>query len=292
MTQFTIVVPTLNESENIDLLLTRLFALDISSEKLEVIVVDDGSTDGTPDKVRAWEKRAQVHLIERKDTPDLTASILTGVAAAHSDVIVVMDADLSHPPDRLSALVTPVLNGSVDVAVGSRYVPGGSTENWPLHRQLLSRIGGWIARPICDVNDATSGFFAFRRELAAKISGNAHGYKILLELLMAHHGKLRVIEVPICFHDRTHGTSKLSFFHQQAYIQRLITLAGGTVTLNTAGRFAIVGLLGVLIDAVSFQWMISQNAGLALAHCVSFLVAATTNYILNSKWSFRAHHAG
>ncbi|MBL8498706.1 glycosyltransferase [Nitrosomonas sp. JL21] len=292
MTQFTIVVPTLNESENIDLLLTRLFALDAPRDNFEVIVVDDGSNDGTTDQVRAWEKRAPVRLIERSSKPDLTASILAGVAAAHSDVIVVMDADLSHPPERLSALVTPVLNGNFDVAVGSRYVPGGSTENWPLHRQLLSRIGGWIARPICDVNDATSGFFAFRRELAAAISDNAHGYKILLELLMAHHGKLRVTEIPICFHDRTHGTSKLSFFHQQAYIQRLITLAGGTVTLNTAGRFAVVGLLGVLIDAIAFQWMIAQDAGLALAHCVSFLVAATANYILNSKWSFRAHHAG
>ncbi|MBA3755370.1 MAG: glycosyltransferase family 39 protein [Nitrosomonas sp.] len=292
MTQFSIVVPTLDESENIDLLLTRLFALDLNPDTFEVIFVDDGSTDGTPDKVRAWESQSNVRLIQRQEKPDLTASILAGAAAAKSDVIVVMDADLSHPPERLSAVVTPVLNGNYDVAIGSRYIAGGSTENWPLHRQLLSRIGGWIARPICDVNDATSGFFAFRRELAVSISNNAHGYKILLELLMANHGKLRVTEVPICFHDRTHGTSKLSFSHQRAYVQRLITLAGGTVTLNTAGRFAVVGLLGVLIDAIVFQWMISRDAGLALAHFVSFFVAATANYTFNSKWSFREHHAG
>jgi len=292
MTQFSIVVPTLNESENIDLLLTRLFALDLNPDTFEVIFVDDGSTDGTPDKVQAWESRSNVRLIQRQEKPDLTASILAGAATAKSDVIVVMDADLSHPPERLLAVVTPVLNGNYDVAVGSRYIAGGSTESWPLHRQLLSRIGGWIARPICDVNDATSGFFAFRRELATSISNNAHGYKILLELLMANHGKLRVTEVPICFHDRTHGTSKLSFSHQRAYVQRLITLAGGTVTLNTAGRFAVVGLLGVLIDAIVFQWMISRDTGLALAHFVSFFVAATANYTFNSKWSFREHHAG
>ncbi|MBP6367084.1 MAG: glycosyltransferase family 39 protein, partial [Nitrosomonas sp.] len=186
----------------------------------------------------------------------------------------------------------PVLDGTHDVVVGSRYIAGGNTENWPLHRQLLSRIGGWIARPICDVNDATSGFFAFRRELAASISNHAHGYKILLELLMANQGKLRVTEVPIIFHDRTHGTSKLSFSHQRAYIQRLITLAGGTATLNTAGRFAVVGLFGVLIDAIIFQWMINRDAGLALAHFVSFFVAATINYTFNSQWAFREHHAG
>ncbi|MCE7914704.1 MAG: glycosyltransferase [Nitrosomonas sp. PRO4] len=292
MTQFSIVVPTLNESENIDLLLTRLFALDFKAESFEVIFVDDGSSDGTPEKVRAWEKRANVHLIERLEKPDLTASILAGVAAARNDVIVVMDADLSHPPEYLSAIVRPVIDGEYDVVIGSRYVAGGRTENWPLHRQLLSRIGGWIARPICDVNDVTSGFFAFRRDLAAKISGNAHGYKILLELLMAHHGEIRVAEIPICFHDRTHGKSKLSFAHQRAYIHRLLTLAGGIVTLNTAGRFAVVGLLGVLVDAIVFQWMINNNAGLALAHFVSFFVAATTNYALNSKWSFRDHHSG
>ncbi|GKS70290.1 dolichol-phosphate mannosyltransferase [Nitrosomonas sp. PY1] len=292
MTQFSIVIPTLNESENIDSLLKRLFALSFPVGHFEVIVVDDGSTDGTQDKVKAWSINSAVRLIERKAKPDLTASILAGVAVAQSEVIVVMDADLSHPPESVPAVVSPILEGQYDIAVGSRYIPGGSIENWPLHRKLLSRVGGWIARPICDVNDATSGFFVFRRELANSISDEAQGYKILLELLMANHGKIRTIEIPICFRDRTHGTSKLSLFHQQAYLQRLITLAGGTATLNTAGRFAVVGLIGVIIDALVFQWMMTQNAGLALSHFVSFFVAATSNYIFNSKWSFREHHAG
>ena len=292
MTRFSIVVPTLNEAENIDLLLTRLFSLKFAPDSFEVIVVDDASTDGTPDKVNAWVNRANVRLVERKKNPDLIASVLAGVAVATSDVIVVMDADLSHPPDRLHALVTPILDGNYDVALGSRYVPGGSIENWSLYRQWLSRIGSYLASPICDVSDATSGFFAFRRDLAGTIPDDARGYKFLLELLMAGHGKLRVIEVPICFRDRIHGISKLSFSHKWTYVQRLVTLAGGTITMNTASRFAMVGLFGVLIDALVFQWMVSRDAGLALAHIVSFLVAVSVNYSLNSKWSFRQHHGG
>lgn len=292
MTDFSIVVPTLNEAENIDLLLTRLFSLELASDSFEVIIVDDASTDGTPEKVRAWTNRANVRLVERKEAPDLTASVLAGVAQASSDVIVVMDADLSHPPEQLPALVAPVLHGKCDVAVGSRYVAGGAVENWPWHRQWLSRIGSYLARPICDVADATSGFIAFRRDLTRTIPKDARGYKFLLELLMAGQGKLRVIEVPICFRNRMHGISKLSFFHIVTYLQRLITLAGGTVTINTASRFAIVGLFGVLVDALVFQWLINHGAGLALAHIVSFLVAVSVNYALNSKWSFRNYHGG
>jgi len=292
MTQFSIVIPTLNESENIDPLIERITALDFPDGHFEIIIVDDGSTDHTQDKVRRWSSNSNVRLIERTEKPDLTAAILAGVAAAKSNIIVVMDADLSHPPENIPAVVSPLLKGEYDLVVGSRYIPGGNIENWPLHRKLLSRVGGWIARPICDVNDPMSGFFAFRKELANNVSNDAQGYKILLELLMANYGKIRVTEVPICFRDRIHGTSKLSIFHQRAYLQRLITLAGGTATLNTAGRFAIVGLIGVFIDAIVFQWMITQGAGLALAHFVSFLVAATSNYVFNSKWSFREHHAG
>ena len=227
MSEFSIVIPTLNEAENIDFLLTRLFALNLSPHSFEVIFVDDGSNDDTPEKIRAWQNHAKkISLIERKDRPDLIASVLAGAARANNHVIVVMDADLSHPAERLSAIVSPIFDDKFDVVIGSRYIHGGSTENWPLHRKLLSRMGSWLARPFCDVNDATSGFFAFRREFAQTISHKAHGYKILFELLMANKGKLRVAEVPICFSNRIHGTSKLSFTHQRTYLQRLVTLTG------------------------------------------------------------------
>lgn len=285
------VVPTLNEADNIDPLLTRLIALDLAPGSFEIIFVDDGSADGTLERVRAWEGRANVRLLERREKPDLTGSILAGVALARGDVIVVMDADLSHPPERLPAMVAPVLDGSHDVAIGSRYVQGGSTEGWPLHRRWLSRLGGWLARPICDVSDVTSGFFAFRRELATTIAERARGYKILLELLMAGQGKLRVLEVPIRFQDRTHGTSKLSFRHQWIYLQRLMTLAGGTVFVGTPKIFVAIGLVGMAIDALLFLWLMNLGAGLALAHVISFFAAAAISYSLNSKWLLRVHHA-
>ena len=291
-TKFSLVIPTLNEADNIDPLLAGLFALDLPSNHFEVIFADDGSSDGTPDKVRAWGEKANVKLVERQEKPDLTASILAGVEIASSNIIVVMDADLSHPIDRLTAVVEPVLNGSNDIAVGSRYVPGGGTEGWPIHRQWLSRIGGWLARPICDVNDATSGFFAVRKDLITTIPEHARGYKILLELLVAGREKIKAVEVPICFRDRTRGTSKLSFSHQWTYLQRLISLAGGTASVSTASKFALVGLCGVIIDTLLFQILVVYEAGLAQAHIVSFFAAATANYALNSKWSFREHHTG
>lgn len=279
------VVPTLNEADNIDPLLTRLFALELPENSFEVIFVDGGSHDGTPDRVRTWEGRAPVRLVERQERSDLTSSILAGVALARGETIVVMDTDLSHPPERLPALVAPVLDTTHDVAIGR-------PEGLPLHRQWLSRLGEWFARPVCDVSDTASGFFSFRRELATTIAKHTHGYKIRLEPLMAGHGKLRIVEVPICSRDHTHGTSRLPFRHQWACLQRLMMLAGGTVTFGTASRFAVVGLFGVVIDALLFQWLMSRGAGLALAHIMSFFLAATVNYSFNSKWSFRAHHAG
>lgn len=289
---FSVVIPTLNEVDNIDSLLTRLFALNLPQDSFEVILVDDASSDDTPARIRAWEGRAPVRLVERREKPDLTASILAGVSVARSEVIVVMDADLSHPPEQLPALVMPVLDGRYDVSIGSRYVLGGSTEGWPIHRRWLSRIGAWLARSICDVRDPTAGFFAFRRELAGTIAEEAHGYKILLELLMAGQGTLKVVEVPICFRDRTQGVSKLSLSHQWTYLHRLLILAGGTVSIGTASRYAVVGLFGVLVDALLFRWLMNHGAGLALAHVTSFLVTVVVNYILNAKWSFRAHHTG
>ncbi len=290
--QFSLIIPTLNEAGNIDPLLTNIFSLDNLGNQFEVIIVDDNSTDGTPDEVRKWQKTHNVRLIERHAQPDLTASILDGTAAAKYEVIAVMDADLSHPPERLAALIQPVLDNTHDITIGSRYIAGGNTTGWPFYRLWLSRMGGWLARSICDVNDATSGFFAFRKELINNITENARGYKILLELLMTGNEQLRVKEIPIHFHNRLHGTSKLSLSHHLAYLQQLITLAGGTVSFYTASRFAMVGFLGVFIDVLIFQWMSGREFSLATAHISSFLAAASFNYALNTKWSFRLHHSG
>ncbi|MCC6917199.1 glycosyltransferase family 39 protein [Nitrosomonas sp.] len=289
---FSLIIPTLNEAENIDPLLSGIFSLTDLGNQFEVIIIDDGSADGTPDKVRQWQRTHNVRLIERHGQPDLTASIIEGTAAAKYEVIAVMDADLSHPSDRLSALVQPVLDGTHDIAIGSRYIAGGNTVGWPFYRLWLSRVGGWLARSICDVNDATSGFFAFRRELISNITRNARGYKILLELLMTGQGRLRVKEIPISFRDRQYGNSKLSLTHHLAYLLQLITLAGGTISFHTASRFAIVGFLGIFIDVLIFRWMTEHGASLASAHISSFITAASFNYALNSKWSFRLHHAG
>ncbi|KIO47684.1 GtrA family protein, partial [Nitrosospira sp. NpAV] len=113
-----------------------------------------------------------------------------------------------------------------------------------------------------------------------------------LELLMTGRGQLRVKEIPIHFHNRLHGTSKLSLSHHLTYLRQLIILAGGTVSFYTASRFAMVGLLGVFIDVLIFQWMTGQGISLATAHISSFLAAASFNYTLNTKWSFRLHHSG
>ncbi|ABI58741.1 glycosyltransferase family 39 protein [Nitrosomonas eutropha] len=290
--QFSLIIPTLNEAGNIDLLLTSIFSHDNLGDQFEVIIVDDSSTDGTPDKVRKWQNTHNVHLIERHARPDLTASILDGTAAAKYEVIAVMDADLSHPPERLASLIQPILDGTHDITIGSRYIAGGDTIGWPFYRLWLSRAGGWLARTICDVNDATSGFFAFRKELIKNITENARGYKILLELLMTGREQLRVKEIPIHFHNRLHGSSKLSLSHHLTYLQQLITLAGGTVSFYTASRFAMVGFLGVFVDVLIFQWMTGQGISLATAHISSFIAAASFNYALNTKWSFRLQHSG
>ena len=198
-----------------------------------------------------------------------------------------MDADVSHPPEQLPALVAPVLEGSYDVAIGSRYVPGGSTEGWPLHRRWLSLLGGWLARPLCDVNDATSGFFAFRRELAATIARHARGYKILLELLMAGPGKIEG--------DRgAHPFYRPDTWHLEVVIFTSVDLSAAPDNAGRRHRFRrhrrpVCGR-GVVWRAhrrADISMAHEYGAGLALSHIMSFFAAATVNYTLNSKWSFR-----
>ena len=283
----SIVIPTLNEAENIDPLLERLCAaIEPRAFDAEILVVDDGSTDGTRERVRAWAQRANMRLIARDHERGLAGAVLAGARAARGSVVVVIDADLSHPPERLPALVEPVLAGERDLVIGSRHVRGGSIPDWPVTRRIASRLASLLAWPLVDVRDPMSGYFAVRRDRLLDVDLDAKGYKIGLEILAAGGPDLRVSEVPIVFHDRAHGESKLDTGVLLAYLDRLRALAGGDVSVRTASRFAAVGFMGMLLDLAVFQGLYSLGWAYTAAQVISFLVATAFNFTLNARWSF------
>ncbi len=208
------MIPTYNERANIDEVLDRVLAAADS----DVLVVDDNSPDGTALLVAGRpEWRHRVHLVIRAEKQGLGAAYREGFSWALDHEygrIVQMDADLSHPPERLPALLAALEDH--DVAVGSRYVAGGGVRNWALSRRLISWAGNQYVRLVLGlpVRDATAGFKAFRAEALESIgavSSHSNGYCFQIEnTWQAVRQGLSVVEVPITFTDRTRGQSKMS----------------------------------------------------------------------------------
>ena len=284
-TPVSIILPTLDEVENIDPLLQAIFAAN-ADLPLQILVADGGSTDGTVERVLSWEGTHPVHLIAAESRRGLAGDVLAAARAAGQGIVVVMDADGSHPPERIGDLVRPILAESADMVVGSRYVQGGSIPDWPWPRRLLSYLGGVLAWPLTELKDPMSGFFATRQERLAAVDPTAAGFKIGLEIIAQGGDRLRLQEVPIEFRDRTKGQSKIGLGQMAAYVRRLMVLAGGAVSLGNATRFAGVGLIGLLIDLLVFQVMFRLGDSLVAAHVTSFVVATVSNYLLNSRWAF------
>lgn len=210
-----VVIPTYDEASTITAVLDAVLT---STPSADVLIVDDNSPDGTADLVRAHPAfLSQVFLLSRAAKDGLGAAYRAGFTwalAQDYDLIAQMDADLSHPPDRLPALFDALADA--DVAVGSRYVRGGGVRNWALHRRALSRGGNLYVRAVLGtgVRDSTAGFKAFRREALVAIDvlhSESGGYAFQIEnTWRASRRGLRVVEVPITFTDRTAGRSKMS----------------------------------------------------------------------------------
>ena len=205
-----IIVPTLDEEENIETLVQQI--IKAVPDCREIIIVDDGSTDETRARVRALTSSYPVRLLERdRPTLGLSGAVMAGARIARSEMLVVMDADLSHPPQDIPKLTEPLLAGRADMVTGSRYVRGGTTPGWPFYRKVMSRIAAGVAYPLTGVHDSMCGFFAIsRRKLLDLAPDAAGGFKIAFEVIVRGGAGLRVLEVPIAFCDRTRGTSKMS----------------------------------------------------------------------------------
>jgi dolichol-phosphate mannosyltransferase len=207
-----IVLPTYNEAENVARVVA---AAQAALPQARVLVVDDDSPDGTGDIA---EGLAGVEVLRRPRKAGLGAAYVGGFAhalAAGADVVFEMDADGSHDAADLPRLLAAVTDGA-DVALGSRYVPGGGVENWPLHRRAVSRAGCRYARAVLgvEIRDLTGGFKCFRAGALEAIdyrTVRSRGYAFQVELTYrALRRGLRVQELPITFREREHGESKMT----------------------------------------------------------------------------------
>ncbi len=291
----SIIVPTYREAPNIRPLTERIVAA-LRSAGLagEILFVDDRSPDGTADEVRAVAREHPVRLIARDAPRSLAGAVLDGFVAAEADILVVMDADLSHPPETIPALVRPVRAGEADFAIGSRYVERGATKDWPWLRRLNSGAATWLAMPLLGrqrVRDPMSGFFCLRKEtwLSAE-SINVIGYKIGLELLVKTRCR-RVVEVPITFADRVAGRSKLTAREQLRYLHHLKRLYEYRWPWRTLlVLFAAVAGVGLFVDlAVLNLLMVAGVAGFPVARAAGILAAIPVNFALHSRFTFRGY---
>jgi len=223
--ELSIIVPTFREAANLPVLIERVFAaLSAAGIVAEMIVVDDNSNDGTEQVVGDWSQRVPVKLIVRREERGLSSAALRGFDEARGGLLLVMDADLSHPPERIADLIAPLRRNEADFVIGSRYVSGGTTQDWGMDRWLNSFVATLLSRPLTSARDPMAGFFCLQRETLRRAAPlNPIGYKIGLELIVKCRCR-RVAEVPIVFTDRLHGESKLTNKQRIEYLQHLVRL--------------------------------------------------------------------
>jgi dolichol-phosphate mannosyltransferase len=217
----TIVVPTYNERDRLAELVEALFAaFDRARLVLELVIVDDNSPDGTGALADELARTRRMRVVHRSGKLGLGTAVVAGFDVATAPVLGVSDADLSHPPAVAPTLVAALRAANADIVVASRYIPGGSTPDWPVGRRFMSRLACWLARPLTPIRDATSGFFVIRQEFARGVPIQAGGFKICLELLI-RGWPVRLVEVPYRFADRELGESKMSLREAAQYFVQL-----------------------------------------------------------------------
>ena len=288
----SIIVPTFREAANLPRLAERIHAaLSDSGIAWELLLVDDNSEDGSEAVVAELANRLPVRMVTRRQPPrDLSLSVIEGIRLCRFDRLVVMDADLSHPPERITDLLA-ALDADCDMVVGSRYAPGGVIDQtWSPWRLLNSRLATSLALPLVSCSDPMAGFFATdRRALPDLQTLQPIGYKIALELMV--RGKLRVKELPIDFRDRSLGSSKMNWRQQLNFMRHLYRLYrykfGGPARLLC---FVLVGTSGLVIDVavyLALQWLGLEHR---LARFLSFWPAVTWNWRLNRSFTFDERH--
>lgn len=225
----SVVIPTYNERDNVRPLLERLNStLSEQDDDFEVLVVDDDSPDRTADVARTVGEKLGINhrVIVRTSDPDLSRSVVRGMHEARGDVIVVMDADLQHPPELIPDLLVGI-TPDVPIAIGSRYGDGGRIKNWSLFRRIVSYgavlLSKILVPPTRGISDPISGFFAVRVDALPIAELSPTGYKILVELL-ASVDPDEAVEIGFAFESRQHGETSLDLEQYLRFLRHVIVV--------------------------------------------------------------------
>lgn len=296
----SIIIPTYNERDNIEALVQRLGQA-LSGYSYEIVFVDDNSTDGTAGMAESLKDRYPIKVIVRRDKRGLASAVINGIGHTSGQVIVVMDADLQHPPEVIPDLLAAIEKGA-DIAVASRYIAGGCCQGWGLIRKVISRGAIFLSHLLLpatrNIKDPVSGFFAFRKGVVEDARLNPSGFKILMEILVIGRYKT-VAEVPFTFVTREKGESKLNARQQIDYLKHIFSMMRRSGELIRFIKFALVGGSGVVVN-VGLYWLLTRFAGFTplddvatggilsgnLALTISIESSIINNFILNNYFTF------
>jgi dolichol-phosphate mannosyltransferase len=290
--ELTLVVPTLNERGNLEKLLERIEKAMLGIH-WELIFVDDSSSDGTPEAIQEIAQLdPRIRLIRRFRRRGLASAVIEGALASTTPVIAVLDADLQHDETILPSLVRPLLLGATDLAVGTRYVEGSSTENWDRKRLRISRTATWMAAGLLKTrcSDPMSGLFAVRRDtlLAVLPHLSTVGYKILFDILASSPKNLKITEVPYRFGVRHAGASKLDHAVELEYVELLLDKLVGRWIPPRLLMFGMVGGLGVLVHLIVLDLFFRiLGTSFPMSQTIAVVGAMTFNFALNNVFTYR-----
>ena len=293
MLEIAVILPTLNERENLAPLLEALDA-ELAELRWEAMFVDDDSTDGTADALReiALHNR-KIRVIQRIGRRGLASAVIEGACATAAPVVAVMDADLQHDPALIPDMLEHLRSGAADLVVASRFAEGASADGLPsARRERGSRLANRLARMLTGVelSDPMSGFFAIEtarlRGLAPRLSGI--GFKVLLDILSGSPERLRVAEVPMHFAARRAGESKLDRAVAFEFLVGLYERHLGRIVPTRFALFGTVGGAGVLVHlsvlALVFRML---GSGFTAAQALATFAAMSFNFWLNNWLTYR-----
>ncbi len=288
--ELTIVVPTFNERDNVELLIARLDAA-LRGIEWEVLYVDDDSPDGTAAKVRELAQTdPRIRCLQRIGRRGLSTAVIEGMLASSAPYLAVIDADLQHDESLLPQMLAAIKAEDLDVIIGSRHVAGGGVGDWDRRRVTISGFAARLARLIiaAELTDPMSGFFmvsrpAFERAVR-RLSGQ--GFKILLDLFASTPVAYRFKEIPYVFSQRQHGESKLDSLAIWEYLMLLLDKLFGRYVPVRFVSFAAIGGSGVVVHFLTLYFAL-KAVEFPIAQALATVVAMTSNFVLNNMLTYR-----